>query len=269
MAEPVPRVRERDTIGAGQADRFQAVNVRRSGIILALVFLVGGLVASARVDDDPRQGFPLIPGTEWIYRGFVRAYDQDSSTGKVTPITWTMAVVHEFERGGMSAAVVKGFPADLDWSDGHTEPQLSIVIGTQDARFYVDTLSAAGVTVDQIEDERFSLRDLVKSDGGFLQLPLAEGKRFFCDRGAENRQDSEYCWVTGPPHPAELNHVTGIAPRAHTAYEVEFATKPDDREFEFVDGVGITSYQYHHHGTIAETELRLVEFHAASESVSR
>jgi hypothetical protein len=246
------------------------VNVRRISVLLAgLVLLGGGLVASARVDGDLRRGFPLIPGTKWIYRGFVRSHDHDSSAGKVTPITWTMAVVHEFERGGVSAAVVKGFPADLDWSDGHTEPQLSILIGTQDARFYVNTLSAAGVTMDQIEDEKFSLRDLVKSDDGFLQLPLVEGKRFFCDQGAENRQDSEYCWVTGPPHAVELNHVTGVAPGARTAYEVEFATNPDDTEFEFVDGVGITSYQYHHHGTIAETELRLIEFHPASESASR
>jgi hypothetical protein len=245
------------------------VNVRRSSIFLAFVVLSSGLVASARVEDDPRQGFPLIPGTEWIYRGFVRSFDEDSTTGKVTPITWTMAVVHEFERGGVSAAVVKGFPADLDWSDGHTEPQLSILIGTQDARFYVNTLSAAGVTLDQVEDEKFSLRDLVKSDDGFLQLPLSEGKRFFCDQGAENRRDSEYCWVTGPPHPVELNHVTGLAPGPRTAYQVEFATNPDDTEFEFVNGVGITSYQYHHHGTIAETELRLIEFRPARESAAR
>jgi hypothetical protein len=245
------------------------VSVRRSGIILALAVLGGGLVASARVDDDPRQGFPLIPGTEWVYRGFVRSYDQDSSTGKVTPITWTMAVVHEFERGGVSAAVVKGFPADLDWSDGHTEPQLSILIGTSDGKFYVNKLTDAGVTVDQIEDVKYSFANLVRDDDGFLQLPLEQGKRFFCDQGAENRQDSEYCWVTGAPHPVELNHVTGIAPGVRTGYEVEFATNPDDTEFEFVDGVGITSYQYHHHGTIAETELRLIEFHSAGELASR
>jgi hypothetical protein len=258
-----------DTIGVGQADRFQAVNVRRSGIILALAVLGGGLVASARVDDDPRQGFPLIPGTEWVYRGFVRSFDQDSSTGKVTPVTWTMTVVHEFERGGVSAAVVKGFPADLDWSDGHTEPQLSVLIGTPDARFYVKTLSGAGVTLDQIEDVKYSFVSLVRDDDGFLQLPLAQGKRFFCDQGAENREDSEYCWVTGAPHPVEFSRVRGVTPGARTAYEVEFSTNPDDREFEFVDGVGITSYQYHHHRTIAETELRLIEFHPAGESASR
>ena len=245
------------------------MSVRRIGIVLALVVLGSGLVASARVDDDPRQGFPLIPGTEWVYRGFVRSFDQDSSTGKVTPVTWTMTVVHEFERGGVSAAVVKGFPSDLDWSDGHTEPQLSVLIGTQDARFYVNTLSGAGVTMDQIEDVKYSFVNLVRDDDGFLQLPLAQGKRFFCDQGAENRQDSEYCWVTGPPRLVELNHVAGIAPGGRIAYEVEFSTNPDDREFEFVDGLGITSYQYHHHGTIAETELRLTEFHPASESASR
>ena len=32
---------------------------------------------------------------------------------------------------------------------------------------------------------------------------------------------------------------------------------------ELSPGIGILSYQYHHHGTVADTSLTLVEFHPA------
>lgn len=75
-----------------------------------------------------------------------------------------------------------------------------------------------------------------------------------------------YCWIVGSPHPAALDGVKGVAPGKRTAYEIEYMTNPDDVEFDFVPGVGITSYEYHHHGTIAETELHLVEFHSREDS---
>jgi hypothetical protein len=242
------------------------VNVRRGGVILAILLLGSGLFASAGVDEDFRQGFPLSPGTSWVYRGFVRSWQEGSTVGKVTSVTWTMTVLRTFQREGILAAMVSGFPGDLDWSDGHAEPQLSILLRTPDAKFYINTLSTAGVTVDQIADEKFPLRDLVQDGDGFLQLPLAEGKRFFCDPGAAERDDSEYCWVTGASHLAALNGVKGVSPGARNAYELTFATNPDDTEIEFVDGVGITSYQYHHHGTVAETDLHLIEFRLAGDS---
>jgi hypothetical protein len=34
-------------------------------------------------------------------------------------------------------AAVKGFPFDLDWSEGNTDPTVSILIRTQDAKFYL------------------------------------------------------------------------------------------------------------------------------------
>jgi hypothetical protein len=58
-----------------------------------------------------------------------------------------------------------------------------------------------------------------------------------------------------------LSHVKGLTPGPRAAYEVEYDTNPDDEEFEFVDGVGITKYGYHHHGTTADTELHLIEFY--------
>jgi hypothetical protein len=239
--------------------------VRRGSVILALILLGSGLFASARVDEEVRQSFPLSPGTSWVYRGFVRSWEEGSTVGKVTGVTWTMSVVRLVERDGVSAAVVKGFPSDLDWSEGHAEPQLSILVETRDAKFYLNSEWDTQSVLDQLDDSNYPLHNLARVDDWFMQLPLATGKRF-CDDIGMQRPDGRYCWLTGAPHPAELSHVKGLAPDARTAYEIEYDTLPDDEEFEFVDGVGITKYGYHHHGTTADTELRLIEFHPAGDS---
>lgn len=239
--------------------------MRRSGVILALFLVGSGLFASAKVGENPQQGFPLQPGTEWVYRGLVRSSEEGSTVGKVTGVTWKMSVVRTVEREGVLAAIVSGFPGDLDWSDGHAEAQLSLVLRTEDAKFYLKSEWITQSALDQLDNPKYPLRELIDPDDWIFQLPLAAGKRF-CDEPAMKREDGEYCWVTGSPHPVDLRAVKGLAPGTRTAYEMAYATNPDDEEFEFVDGVGITSYQYHHHGTIAETEVHLVEFHSAGAS---
>jgi hypothetical protein len=176
-----------------------------------------------------------------------------------------MSVVRVVQRNGVVAVVISGFPGDLDWSDGDAKPQLSILIRTQDAKFYLNSPTDGGDTLRQLDNPTYPLGDLVNEDDWFLQLPLAEGRKF-CDQEAMERDDGQYCWVTGPPHPAALGGAKGVAPGKRVAYSVEYMTNPDDVEFDFVPGVGLTSYGYHHHGTIADTELHLVEFHSSSDS---
>lgn len=234
--------------------------MRRSASFSA-VLLCGLLVVAARASNDAPQSFPLSPGTYWVYRGLVRSWAEGSSVGKVTDVTWKMSVLRAVKRDGITAAIVSGFPSDLNWSEGHAEPQISILLETQEAKFYLkgefDTQSVLG----QIDHPNYPLQELLDVDDWFLQLPLAEGKRF-CDEQNMNRDDGQYCWVTGPPHPAALRGVKGVAPGSRVAFEIRYSTNPDDTEIEFVPGVGITSYEYHHHGTTADTELHLVEFHS-------
>ena len=159
--------------------------MRRGSLILAIFLLGSGLFGSARVDEDVRQSFPLTPGTSWVYRGFVRSWEEGSTVGKVTGLTWTMSVVRLVERDGVSAAVVKGFPADLDWSDGYAEPQLSLLVYTPDAKFYLSSEWDTQSVLDQIDDPKYRLQDLARVDDWFMQLPLAAGKRFCDDTGMQ------------------------------------------------------------------------------------
>jgi hypothetical protein len=236
-----------------------------SRILVGALLLCGLLVMSTRAGDTASQTFPLSQGTFWVYHGLVRSQEEGSTIGKVTDVTWKMSVVRTFDRDGVFIAVVSGFPGDLNWSDGRAEPQLSALIRTQDSKFFLDSLSDADVTLEKLGDPSFALTALVDKAEWILQLPIADGKKFSCDPGASERDDGQYCWIAGPPHPAALEGVKGVTSGNRTAYNVQYLTLPDDTEFEFVPSVGITNYEYHHHGTIAETELHLVEFHAPAD----
>src|SRR5260370_42471526 len=61
-----------------------------------------------------------------------------------------------------------------------------------------------------------------------------------------------------------LKEVKGLEPGKRTAFLLQFVTNPDDTELEFVPGIGFISYRYHHHGTVADTEMSLAEFHSSA-----
>ena len=134
--------------------------MRRFGLILAVVLASGGLAASAGVDVDLRQEFPLLPGTQWIYRGYVRSHEDGSTVGKVTGVTWTMSVEWAVEREGFSVVLVRGFPSDLDWSEGNAKPQASVVVETRDGKFFLNSQENVQPVLDQIEEPGVSLRNL-------------------------------------------------------------------------------------------------------------
>lgn len=231
--------------------------LRRWILVVAILLMCAG---SPRAQDRSGEDFPLMQGTYWVYRGFVRWTAADSNIVKMTRVTWKTEVTRTIYRGGMTIAVVKGMPGDLDWSDGNPTPSLSIVIRTSDAKFYLIEADEAKSLLSKLDDSQFSWRQVPIDDDWFLQLPLAQGKKF-CAAEGMRRSDGHYCWVAGPPHAAALVSVQGVSPGNHVAYRVEYLTNPEDDEFDFVPGIGMVTYGHHHHGTVEHTELHLVEFH--------
>lgn len=238
---------------------------RRLCLLLAAILLLSLELTGIRARAQSKTGadFPLAQGTYWVYQGFVRSSVQGSESGKTTRVTWKTEVTRAIYRDGMTVAVVKGMPGDLDWSDGDATPKLSVIIRSRDAKFYLLEDDEAKGAIAELDNPNYSWQQVPIDDDGFLQLPLSQGQRF-CDPGAMQREDGEYCWVTGPEHKVALAGAKGIPPGKHIAYTVEFRTNPDDMEFDFVPGIGMVTYEYHHHGTIADTELHLIEFHDGS-----
>lgn len=230
-----------------------------SATLICLVLSVGG----QRSREPDHSSFPISMGNYWIYQGIVRRADQNSGQASETEVTWKTEIRRVFPHGDYVAALISGWPGDLNWSDGHLAPTESLLIRSPEGKFYLIGQRFSDA-VKKLEESNDSLKELLSEDSLFLDLPLKKGKKF-CDADGMARTDGHYCWIVGPPKEMSLDNVKGIQPSRRLAYPVTYMTNPDDCEFEFVPGVGMTSYSYHHHGTVADTELRLVEAHIGAD----
>jgi hypothetical protein len=233
---------------------------------LTIGMILLGFVSFAKSDltaQEPEapEVFPLSEGTSWVYQGTVRWFDFNSVKVAKTRVTWTTQVKRVTRHQHLTAAVINGFPWDLDWSDGHPQPTDSLLLASDDGGYYVRQFKDVKDGVKRLADSSDSLQDLIDPDDVFLQLPLAKGKKFSCDPDAVARDDNMYCWVVSSVDRISLLTVKGLEAKQYRVYEVSFRTNPDDTELQFLPGVGLISYQYHHHGSIADTDLKLVAFH--------
>jgi hypothetical protein len=76
------------------------------------------------------------------------------------------------------------------------------------------------------------------------------------DRG--DRPDGFYAWIVESAIPPVRG--ASWSPLAHGAsgWRLAYRTLPDHELLDFAPGVGITRYVYSHHGTVAETNVRLL-----------
>ena len=206
---------------------------------------------------------PFAEGSYWVYRGVVRYQKQpDSDEAAEAKVTWKMNIRTVLRRDdGTIAALIKGFPSDLNWSTGNATPGQSALVRTADGRFFLLDPNEAATLERKFKDPSVSLRGLFTEDDLWFQWPLAQGKKF-CGEDAAKRDDGMYCWMVEAPVPFTIGNIKGVATKSATAYPLAFRTNPDDTEVEIVPGIGIVRYEYHHHGTVADTELALVEFHS-------
>jgi hypothetical protein len=228
-------------------------------LLFALLLCISSTLFGQR-DSADTASFPLSEGTYWVYRGTVR-WTHDINKVSVTPVEWKMEVRKRVDRGDLSLAVVNGFLGDLDWSNGNPIREDSLIIQSGEGKLYWIGSEHAAMILTRAQDSRDALVGVLTVDDLFLDSPLKKGKKFGCDPDAMQRPDSRYCWVVDSLQETSLRDVKGISHGLRTAYTMRYVTGPDDIGFNYVLGVGFTTYEYHHHGTVADTELKLVEFH--------
>jgi hypothetical protein len=157
--------------------------------------------------------------------------------------------------------VVSGFPLVLDWSGGSAAPRPWLFL--EDAKHrvhYVDMGPNFDLSKYEKADQRFD--KFLVDDTLLLEWPLKKGAKF-CDEEGKNRDDRMYCWFVSGAEKRRLEKINGMPAEELEVYELRYTSNPDDTTMELVPGVGIIRYRYHHHGTVADTELQLVEFHRA------
>jgi hypothetical protein len=208
--------------------------------------------------------FPGNVGSYWVYEGSVRYQGVGTNEAPRRKVRWQMRVDRVYHRADATAIVLSGFPDDVAWPTDNSVSQPSMFIQTSDGRVY-RIESQQKETEQKVFDPQVCLQDFLKSEDLWFTLPFKEGNRF-CDRDNADRTDGMYCWVVEHPQQLPLPRVKGITRQPITAYPLRFLTNPDDTQITLVPGLGVVRYAYHHHGTIGDTELELVEAHIVSTS---
>lgn len=219
---------------------------------------------SAQKPAGPSEFFPLNVGTYWLYKGTVRWDDPESEKPGSAEVSWKMTVERVIRRKGVVAAVITGFPADLDWSAGTAEPKPWLFIEDEQHRVFFENLGP-DFALSELNGDDHAFDKFMVYDNLFFQWPVHQGAKF-CDEQAKKREDGNYCWNVAETTKRRLQGVIGVPADEQLMFRMEYWTLPDDQKIELAAGVGVLSYNYHHHGTVADTELQLAEFHPAPDS---
>ena len=75
-----------------------------------------------------------------MYHGTVGWYDYTNDRPGSAEVTWKMSVERVIRKKHAVAAVVSGFPADLDWSGGTAEPKPWLIVEDEQHRVYYENL---------------------------------------------------------------------------------------------------------------------------------
>ena len=199
-------------------------------------------------------------GTTWVYRAHVKSAQAGSSKILEKNLQWKMTVEEASEQGDVSAALLLGSPWDLAWYTPDVTPSEFLVVRVGTNYYFVR---------DQAR-ERFAkiksgekFKDAEFADDIWFTTPLREDDAA-CPPN-QKRSAPMWCWsveaVSSDDLPAKH--------RNHGPYQLVYRSNPDHVVLTFTPGIGITSWQYVHHGTTSEAALTLVKFQPGDRNRSR
>jgi len=205
--------------------------------------------------------FPLHPGSFWLYQGMTQWTQAGSAGVQEKVLVWKMEIVDVVVRGSWKAARLKGHPLDLAWYEEGRERGDYLVLFDGAQKYYLLEGSRVGDAIARLNDARDDLAGLVNSDDLFLTTPLTVQPAATVKLPSSS-EGTRYSWVVENEARAD---VSGLGERFSRQplkqYQIVFRTAPDNTTIDFVPGVGITHFIYQHHGTVAEADVKLIEYY--------
>jgi hypothetical protein len=230
-------------------------------LVLVALLLFSALIPTAFAAAPAPAAFPLAKGAFWVYEGPVTWTPDGADKPQEKVMTWKMEITDVIERDWVQAAVVKGHPMDLAFYEEGRKPDDYLLVSVRGQQYYLVAGDAVADALKKLKDAEDPLTDLVKDTDLILDLPLTPGKAFG-ETAQITRPDNMYVWVVGAEQKAQLSKVKGAPAAALTESELTFTTLSDNATVKFVPGVGITAYEWNHHGTVSTVDVKLIEYHA-------
>ncbi|RJR12126.1 hypothetical protein C4588_02655 [Candidatus Parcubacteria bacterium] len=224
-------------------------------IIFSLIFFLLCVIKTLS-EEAVTEFIPLTKGNFWIYSGTIKWQNDDGDVSE-EELTWKMEITETVEKEGITGAVLKGHPSDLEWYYDGKERGNYLIVKTEDGKYYSLENNIAE-TFEKIEEGR-DISDLLDVYNLFLDLPLTGGKTFGDPAGIK-REDNWYCWYVEVIEEVELNIKACPSSEKEKKYRLAFRSCPAHIIIEYVPGVGIIYYEYVHHGTVSEVRLNLIEY---------
>lgn len=229
---------------------------------LILVAVISARVVSLPAAAPARSPIPLEKGTQWIYEARVQwtPVAGDGPPGvRSNRFQWTASIVESIKGNTARAAVVHAWPDEVAGMDPVRPTGYSVLLESSNRLYRVrcNTKAQAGRLARRLAaapEKRPTSAEV------YLDLPLAVGKRWGADDDDLKREDGWYCWrvESGNERPIQ---VRGL-PRTEAAagFTVAYRTAPSHELFEISPGIGILRFEFEHHGTVASSDVRLIEF---------
>lgn len=195
------------------------------------------LAASASSVGQHALVFPCTPGKTLTYRAEGQ-WEQGAGPSTIIrkSLTWHTSFLDCSYTRRKAVAIVNGLPMDLAWYQPGAGPAMYAVIQTPEGVFIQQDFSYPGNDLQAIKPA---------SDDQYLGFPVEADT---CAERKELRPDGDYCWFV-----SSTKEVSG-----KESWKIEYRTLPDYSCVTIEPGVGITSYAYHHNGTVEEVNVSLV-----------
>jgi hypothetical protein len=203
---------------------------------------------------DIAEGF-----ASYDYRGSVSFLERKKV--KTDSISWSMRIDEIFERGSIRAWNITGHPIDLAWYKPGMRPIPRTIVEVAGRTYYLCPASV----FNRVKDMNDSLKGLVWESEIVLDLPLSKGRQFG-EAQQLKRKDGLYVWRVTEVRDSVRILQQGLHDtlRVHT---VVYRALNSVMTTEWVQGLGLIRFKYHHNGTPADCEL-VYSRHGASGSAS-
>jgi hypothetical protein len=209
----------------------------------------------------PEAQLGLKVGNYWIYGGRVAWSDVTAKNAyDAKKISWKTEILESTIRGELKAYLVRGSVTDLAWYEPEDKPGMQSLWIIYRNRFYI--LGADKGLLRRFHDSKDSLVSLVTEEEPVLQFPLRLNQCTTELKPEEprDRNDLMYCWHMERRRIGKLS-TSGVPQSPVVQWTAWYRTNPDHQILGFAPGIGITSYDFSHHGSIYEAHVKLVSAH--------